>query len=319
MAETSVPPRDTPKIDEMYDEIMPHSDLNYNRPLPIIPTTFHYFLELPREIRNIIYQILLVNGKIFLGRNTPRSVYSDFFKTHLGRNRIPPSFCQHGVRYRYMDHKLFRISITKGLLQGVSKAIQHEALEMFYSARNHFVLPEGYQLTVAGIGPPQSMEPTLPVNSLSIAFDIRQIDDTDSSEWKENMCRFLQQDSGINFDQLSRQERLNQVHEYRKERLQDRWVGNVNLIKLHLKMEFLQIDLEECYCPLGCCRLVDWICGLLGPFRKGFPGRFEVVGIKDKEEEVMIRERLSRLNDIDPSRITFAPWQHGIIGHLEGE
>ena len=125
-----------------------------------------------------------------------RSLYLDIYSIRQ-RYISWPSRCQHGTRYRYADVWSYSTpQITTGLLQGVSKRIQKEAEETFYSALNHFVLAVGYRR----YADPTRFPQTLPIASLSIAFDIRDgiLESLDESRVQLRLI------SGIEFDVLSR-------------------------------------------------------------------------------------------------------------------
>ena len=67
----------------------------------------------------------------------------------------------------------------------------------------------------------------------------------------------------------------------------------------------MQLDFEECYCALGCCRKVEYVCNQLRyhaaftrlcyrrPFRHGALPVFEIMGFRDTAEKELICERLA--------------------------
>jgi hypothetical protein len=46
----------------------------------------------------------------------------------------------------------------------------------------------------------------------------------------------------------------------------------------------LQIDIEQCYCPMGCCKGVEAVFGHLGSFEHGAPEEVEVLSWRNEEE-----------------------------------
>jgi hypothetical protein len=88
------------------------------------------------------------------------------------------------------------------------------------------------------------------------------------------------------YDNMTPQERASYAHERALSWIYDHW-WNVNhtVMKTNLKLEYLEIDLSNAYCPHGCCRDLGLI-----PF--DFLKHFEVkqlrfLGLRRGEEAVM--------------------------------
>ena len=94
-----------------------------------------------------------------------------------------------------------------------------------------------------------------------------------------------------------------QIHDISMSRLYEVWGKRCEIMREKLVAAFLQIDLEEAHCALGCCRAVEYICRELGPFDNGFPNGFEVIGLKDEAEAIKVTDRISKLNNISPCNI----------------
>lgn len=69
-----------------------------------------------------------------------------------------------------------------------------------------------------------------------------------------------------------------------------------------LNATFLQIDVEECYCALGCCRMAEEVCEYLGPFDK-FSGDIEIIGLEDEDEAARVKKIVSFTNCMELDQI----------------
>lgn len=191
-----------------------------------------------------------------------------------------------------------------GLLQGVSKSVQEEATQIFYGPKNHFVLPTGlyaYPETCghyyANFG---AFYQVPPFKSMSYTFDMR---DMHEDAWiLREVVKEMElggPEKGDNFEKLdlSSEDIMSRIHNVGKVSLDDFWNMRCQLMRSQLALKFLQIDLEECYCPTGCCRMALDVCKWLGPF-ESFPDKFEVIGVKNKAEALSIREEIAEVNEV---------------------
>ena len=135
-----------------------------------------------------------------------------------------------------------------------------EAEAVFYGFGNHFVLPVGdiqypplFRDNIR-----DSPETIPPFKSLSLSFDQRDFTD-DPRIWVKFLSRGNttrpRDHLGPNVDPGV--ERMQFIHDLQKEELRSIWDDRMSIIQRHVKLRFLEVDLEECYCPLGCCRMVD--------------------------------------------------------------
>lgn len=99
--------------------------------------------------------------------------------------------------------------------------------------------------------------------------------------------------------------RLEKIHDEHAGSLQDCWYAMAEALKEKTKLKRLQLDFEECYCPLGCCRLVDYVCSLLqDDWAIAVPEVIEVLGWVDDEEKNSIHRDLC-LKMITKDKIVF--------------
>jgi hypothetical protein len=107
---------------------------------------FHGFMHLPLTIRYMIYEHALVRGKIFVPNSFgflrgPREqaeagLSSTDFYSFKGQRHLD------FAKYRMANNCSVQINpVTRGLFQGVSKAVQEEAEYVFWGIGNQFVFP----------------------------------------------------------------------------------------------------------------------------------------------------------------------------------
>ena len=247
-------------------------------------------MALPREIIHMIYGIALVRGKIFV----PTVMFKDLDVVgaylHLEKDTrgayMPfKSRDWRGERYpRYQDYEYYRYGppITVGLLQGVCKFVQSETEVVFYGLGNHFVLPAGYYRN-----PPMFPDYRLldrprpripPFKSIGITFDFREQNEDRSSRREDirssRNCFFPMRDDNdktvyLQGRQVLPRERPSHIHNSLMVSLQLLWRERVFMIKESVKgLRHLEIDLEECFCPLGCCRISDGVIRTFDRFPK---------------------------------------------------
>ncbi|KUI61169.1 hypothetical protein VP1G_08362 [Cytospora mali] len=292
-----------------------------------IGTEFHGFLQLPSEIRNMVYGLLLVKGTVIVPNNTKNSDirYVKYWKDHQGaayeryeglerelkglqrRNRErEPLFLLHGVsrtfhaeairvyfgnnRFILPSSNLFRPSLFGSLVRIVSDDVQemdHRSSKEFEKGRNNAPL----------------------VRDVSYTFDMRdyQMEDHD------NLCYNEELRESIDKESRSSQEALRMLHDQKVYELEVVWAERIDAIKW-MTLDRLDLSFEECYCNTGCCRKVGWVLDRLlhaGPppgtthedvysfvdWRTRPPLVIDVVGWKNDKEEKLIREKLGRLRE----------------------
>lgn len=311
-----------------YTEGSPH----YGRPTKIrchIGKQFHYFMDLPLSLRYTIYELLLVRGKIFISNSiTPYILYatasasrpsvsplekSVVLQTDIYQYVILPysrhTYTGH-TRQRYVDIETYATPET-GLLRGVSKAVQEEAERIFWSAKNLFVFPAGefrfptYYHSMSYFPFYDHPKRKLLAKAVSYTFDMRDAGPVDPYYTREQYRFRHRQNGPTPFDNLSPPQQMQRLHDALDRQVERVWDDRCFLITRYLQLDRLQLDFEECYCALGCCRKVEYVCNQLryhaaftalcyrSPFRHGIVPVFEVVGFRDEAEKEMIRERLA--------------------------
>ena len=280
-------------------------------------TEFHYFTELPPEIRKMILEYALCPGIVYVHaedicsgdyNHTGRHVLSAYRDLDRTTHAMP------GAAHDRDDNRRLRYTawervksdtspINQALLRGISKAMQSEASAVFYGPKNHFVLPCGPYDFPRTSGHSHIYEDDLPeippFYSVSYTFDMRDVHwdpwtvRNEVVEWdKEDLKDYAETHTPgeIRADMGER------IHLGAKIMLDTVWDKRCDIMRKKLTAEFLQIDLEECFCPLGCCRLVEEVCENVGPFDNGFPSTFEVVGVKDEEEAAIVKSVIASVN-----------------------
>lgn len=304
---------------------------------------FHRFMDLPLSIRYMIYDLLLIRGKIFIRNSiaggayavTPQNTTPPFsrleeippVKTSAYYHTIIPysrdTYRGH-VRPRYTDWEAYAQPET-GLLHGVSKAVQDEAERIFWSAKNLFVFPAGQFIVPSSY---HSMHSSLlfsdphsinfAAKAVSYTFDMRDAGPVCPYSAREYHRLHHGPDGPTAFDNLNPADQLRRQHDVLDQQLQAVWDDRCFLITRHLRLDRLQLDFGECYCVLGCCRKVEYVCAQLAncaglaalcyrrPFRHGFPAVFEVIGFSDEAEKELIATRLADACRVSKHAFTFS-------------
>ena len=287
-------------------------------------TSFHYITSLPQEIRTMIYEYALCPGIVYVHAkdmcggdytNPCEHRFSTYRDTDRDGDLMPGPAHDHkdNRRLRYADWELIKKEtspINQSLMRGVSKAVQEEASAAFYGPKNHFVLPCGPYDSPKTSGHLymycEELPDIPPFRSVSYTFDMRDlhwdpwtaredVKDTDSDELEE-----FARSHNVHEVQFDMQVR---VHSMVLTDLEALWDKRCEIIRRKLRANFLQIDFEECYCPLGCCRFVENVCMMMGPFDNEFPETFEAVGVKDEAEALLIRDIVTGVNWIEERRV----------------
>ena len=251
---------------------------------------FHGYMSLPIEIRRHVYKLCLVVGDVFVPSND-EIVRAD-------RQR-PPEYIPlvsryfrdyHGsVRERYTEYlKMIeegRVSSHKrqaesaqtnfDLLYGVSKQIQAEAEEVFWS-HNRIVFPAGpwsYPHWILDMLYDDNSDDDFhipPAKDLSFAFDFRDDNEenpapTSKVEYNMKWVALYTAWETEEPDARPSKERIREAyHNLRLSDLRDVWADRCRVISSLDGLHRLQLDFEDCSCHIGCCRQVKWICKRLG-------------------------------------------------------
>ncbi|KAK3711566.1 hypothetical protein LTR37_009557 [Vermiconidia calcicola] len=251
------------------------------------------FLDLPREMRNIIYELCVVVDKIYV--RGPGRVTS--YDMRITETAVP-------------EVQLFR----------VCKQINAEARETFL-LNNKFVHLPGPRF----IGSPTQFHLSTMFNKdlirrLSISLDYRDYSPSFIDE-------FVQHEGYKEARlQVPREETMFYLQELTVVALRDRiWYSMFQQISKLVNLKYLQINLQNCYCPSTCHRLVQqaftskghspqaeapWAFQLLG---KGTRKVIDVVGTLDFAERHLLRCML--MTDVAHIRLQFHGAWTGLYDH----
>ncbi|KAI1657335.1 hypothetical protein F4813DRAFT_361099 [Daldinia decipiens] len=275
---------------------------------------FHGFMHLSPEIRAMVYEYHLLKGTIFMPNTTPMryGVNYDTKLTRDSRGRVYP-------RYKGLPNNWgLRYGRSIGLICGVSHAIQAETMPIFYG-RNRFVFPPGnidFPMLCNHESLPSSIWVPNHMRDISHTFDMR--DDTWTNFQRSHKLRFQLggeedgEDGGeegvaAEFDSETYMRRF---HDSAMNELLSSWDDRVTDVQ-NMNLNRLQISLEECYCSLGCCRLVNTVLDRLvnaisAKPRNIRPKVIEVYGWNNEAEKSVIREALETLStDEAPVEVRF--------------
>ncbi|KAI1134612.1 hypothetical protein F5Y05DRAFT_397675 [Hypoxylon sp. FL0543] len=197
-------------------------------------------------------------------------------------------------------------SYTPGLLQAVSRSVQKAAEEIFFSC-NRFIIPAGPLFD-----PPDLFSARLVtmIKDISFAFDMRdeciqglQCRDSVVSQIEFSKCNSKSKQRLLNNRDGAL---LKIIHDRRTKSIEDVWRRRINH-QSYAKLERLQLDFDNCHCPIGCCRLTEFVCKCLSQKSfKHIPKVVEIMGWKDAGELVMITTCL-RMAGIEAGSIKFIP------------
>ena len=195
---------------------------------------------------------------------------------------------------------------TGALLQRVSKNVQEEAELIFWGWKNEFIFPAGRFERPSffhGWGGGDVDFVTPPVQNISFAFDQRDYDGfTLYSDPSWRRMEALEDDPDLTGTDLR-----DRIHFNRESSLAAVWADRCAYITANTRLKRLQIDFEECYCPVGCCRKVDYVCNMLHTWELAPPEHWEIIGFLDAKEQEIILEKLT-CTGVDKSTITFKEW-----------
>jgi hypothetical protein len=269
---------------------------------------FHGFMHLPLAVRYLVYEHALVRGKIFVLNRL--GLDWGVYEQTLRRRAFTD--VDNGKRQRYIDIEEHRMPDTRlsainpicnGLLKGVSRAVQEEAEYVFWGVGNQFVFPPGPFHYPLGFYEGTFARSLKPAKSVSYAFDMRDAGYMDPYQLRKTA---LAEDHGeVPFENMTTVQQREILHDMQEEMLIGVWMGRCEAIG-DLPLQKLQLDVEECYCPVGCCRKVGDVFTFLEACLTELPLYFEVLGWKNESEKNLISDLMASGGRFKRDDITFA-------------
>jgi hypothetical protein len=183
-------------------------------------------------------------------------------------------------------------------------------MSIFYG-RNQFVFPYGsYESSElhALHRMPEVMCWMPYLRDVSYSFDMRE-EAINPYDLRQGLIYNDPRAHGVGQSQAAAQKR---IHDYSVNFLEGSWETTLGNLRAMTKLRRLQIDLEECYCPLSCCRKVEYICdGLRLTWDIGPPETIEILGCENDAEKAMVKQKLRTLNGVtNDGKIKFV----GLLG-----
>lgn len=167
----------------------------------------------------------------------------------------------------------------------VNKQIKAEVSAMFYSTRTFniltgasldcFMRPSGeLHLMPGGF----VLDSRAAIRFLEISFvpDYAQVP---GDRHRERMSHWWAE-GGFEEDGLTRRERTELIHTVDKERVKAVWNEAERYLHQFRSLEELTINIEQAYCPLGCCRMVRFLAKLIARFYRKRDGKIPQIHIE---------------------------------------
>lgn len=253
------------------------------------------FFELPKEVRYMILELLLVRGQVALCADS-------IIKRRFPKwNRQRPEWA----------------------VRAVNRQMRAEAGDIAFSSRNTFFVPNG------GVDPrPQGdwapRLPWPPIKSLDCGFTLYDLPQSHS----ETIADFIieraayDHDHSIGaFESLPTYTKMNILHERKLVWLRSSWLSLVEAImSLDQPLELLRLDLIHCRCPIGCCWLGLDAVTMFESFSSGwYPKRIEIAGVRSEEHAAMKSALTEGYDEWRKDRIFFVDRQRSLLGAIMEE
>lgn len=182
--------------------------------------------------------------------------------------------------------------------------MQDEAEAVLCSGKNIFYLPlckmgQFYDWAY------RTMRTIPPVKKLDCAFDMRDVAENTSAMVQRMKAENRLDVVGDDFERLSRSEKAELLHRESFLDLLYVWTDKIDAF-IVLDLDLLRLDLSNCRCLSGCCRLGQGLLENLDfdQTYAEYPQRIEIIGAL-KEEENLWRAAVRRGSHVPLERVFF--------------
>ncbi|KAK5121359.1 hypothetical protein LTR85_005525 [Meristemomyces frigidus] len=258
---------------------------------PNEPQAFR-FLDLPKDVRLMIYDLCLIRGDVTLRCPVKRMCMDPMDSRHPEKvdtwGEVPRS------DVRTQAGRILPLQIFQ-----VNKQLYDEALPTFLS-KNHFIIPydqedfpqftrEGHTFWRNGSFAYNGMAKRY-IRSSSIGFHFSPTGDGVQEAIERG--GYYDREDGLT-DEDAEDERTHHVQRVHDEVLESvldcAWTWLKDTVKC-LKLKYLEVDLTDCYCSFGCHRLVRHVLEDFGNWEQGLPDVVQFIGTSSAAERDWIRE-----------------------------
>ncbi|MCJ1365444.1 hypothetical protein MMC16_004565 [Acarospora aff. strigata] len=224
------------------------------------------FTTIPGEIRNKIYELLLLFDRV------------DVYNCAPCCSACPPL------------ENVPNVAILR-----INRQVNREASAFLYS-NNTFILSTGREvmrfMTMSEdfclYTPPTE---TFPTRALIRSLEVRYVADYISTDFHEERTKELWQSEEFRRDSRSR--KAKHFHDEDRSASEAVWLVSGKVLRLLHGLRVLTVNLEQAFCPGGCCRLVDVAASSLGKLRRKPGLKIKVEGNLDSTEMEAVMHALS--------------------------
>lgn len=153
---------------------------------------------------------------------------------------------------------------------------------------------------------------------VSYTFDMRDYEESDFENFHSEAFIWKRH---VDTESFTREMAMRKLHDQKTELLEYEWVDRIDAIK-SMTLDRLELDFEECYCSVGCCRKVGWVLdafihsdmppGTLPDdiycntdWKTRPPLHVNVLGWRSPEEQTLMEKKLGQLRGKGTVRITY--------------